>query len=324
MIFQGGGSGHPVPPPPSGSTQCKQVIAKKMLLFILGASLLFFVSGYTAETIIPLYIATGRIIFFGWILETNYWILQNEADGMCIWWFDIKNPWLTVSICTILIQLVEYSVYLAKTYDSLISFKPYKICLPLIIILPFLLCITTILMSISASVYYWYSKVFFAVLGFCQVNYYYSISVLPLKKLRNLTREEINQLIPTKSFMRDLALTFAVIYIILCIVIDMVRLPEIMVFSMSYLSAFVRDWCTSLVIVAAFISSVFGVLSLLVAASRYLVTGLKNMKCTYCLLVTVLLLLFLLLVVLCVYIIIIQWLIHDSLGRECLMEGHRQ
>ena len=247
---------------------------------------------------------------------------------MCaIWWFDIKNPWLTVSICTILLQLVMYSVYLAKTYDSLISFKPYKICLPLIIILPFLLCITTILMSISASVYYWYSKVIFAVPGFCQVNYYYSISVLPLGKLRNLTREEINQLIPAKSFIRDLALTFAVIYIILCIFIDIVRLPEIMVFSTSYLSAFVRDWCTSLVIVAAFISSVFGILSLLVAASRYLVTGLKNMKCTYCLLVTVLLLLlFLLFVVLCAYIIIIQslWLIHDSLGRECLMEGHRQ
>ena len=298
---------------------------QNMLLFILGATLLFFVSRYTAKTIIPLSIATGADILFGRILETLYWILQNEADGMCaIWWFDIKNPWLTVSICTILLQLIVYSVYLAKTYDSLISFIPYKICLPLITILPFLLCMTTILMSISAPVYYWYSKVIFAVPGLCQVNYYYSISVLPLKKLRNLTREEINQLIPTKSFIRDLALTFAVIYIILCILIDMVRLPEITVFSMSYLSAFVRDWCTSLVIVAAFISSVFGVLSLLVAASRYLVTGLKNMKCTYCLLETVLLLLFLLLVVLCAYIIIIQWLIHDSLGRECLMEGHRQ
>ena len=209
---------------------------------------------------------------------------------MCaIWWFDIKNPWLTVSIGTIL-----HSVYLAKTYDSLISFKPYKIRLPLITILPFLLCMTTILMSISASVYYWYSKLIFAVPGFCQVNYYYSISVLPLGKLRNLTREEINQLIPAKSFIRDLALTFAVLYIILCIFIDMVRLPEITVFSTSYLSAFVRDWCTSLVIVAAFISSVFGILSLLVAASRYLVTCLKNMKCIYCLLVAVVVLLLLL------------------------------
>ena len=226
-----------------------------------------------AKTIIPLYIATGTDILFGWLLETNYWMFQNEADGTCAtWWFDIETPWWTVSVCTILLQLV-YSVYLAQKYDSLTNFKPYEICLPLITILPSLFCMTTIFISISAPVYYWFSKVIFAALGFCQVVYYYSISGLPLRKL---TQEEINRLIPGKWFMRDLAVTFAVIYFTICILIDMVRLSEITVFSMSYLSAVVGDWCTSLVIVAA-LSSVFGILSnLLVAASRYLVTGQKD------------------------------------------------
>ena len=74
---------------------------------------------------------------------------------------------------------------------------------------------------------------------------------------------------------------FALSFYCLCIMIDFYRLTPNEILSLSYLTSFIGDWCTSLVIVAG-LSAMFGCLTnLLVGLSRFLVTGQKEFAAAF-------------------------------------------
>ena len=221
---------------------------------------------------IPTYVALSMTVLFGWILELVYWLYQNEANGICsIWWDDKEVPWWTVSLFTILFQILFF-LYLIQKYNSCQNLSIFEFSVISITFLPQLFCMTTLFLHVSVPLYYWLSKVVFTATMFGQVLYYYQISGLPL---RRLTQEEINQLIPGKWFTRDLFVMFTLVHYVLCILADIFRLELFRVFTLSYLVSFMGDWCTSLIIVIG-LSASFGFLSnLLIAMSRFLVTGEK-------------------------------------------------
>ena len=239
-----------------------------------GAVMVFGMWALPIKNTIPMYVALVPTFLFGWLLELNYRMFQNEADGICdMPLFDGEAPWWTVSIGTVGLQLL-YAMYLIQKYDSIKTFKaPIDIMLVAITFLPQLVCIPGIFMGVFAPLYYYLTKVMFALLGFAQICYYYGNSGLPPRKL---TQEELGQLNPGKWFMRDMLIGFAMLFYSMCVVIDTVRLTPAGILTLTYLTSFVGDWCTSLVIVLA-LSATFGFLSnLLVGLSRFLVTGQKE------------------------------------------------
>ena len=103
---------------------------------------------------------------------------------------------------------------------------------------------SAIFISISAPLYYYLTKILFTAIGFGQICYYWTNS-----GLGKLSKEELDQLYPGKWFMRDLLVRFALSFYCLCILIDVYRLTPNGILSLSYLTSFIGDWCTSLVIV---------------------------------------------------------------------------
>ena len=225
------------------------------------------------KTSIPMYIAIATDLLFGWILELNSRMFQNEADGVCdIQWEYIEAPWWSVSLGTMVFQVL-YTVYLIQKYDSIKTFKPIDILLVAIPFLPLLICMPGIFISVLAPLYYYLTKILFTGIGFGLICYYYVNSGLPPRKL---TKEELNQLNPGKWFMRDMLIGFALSFYCVCIMIDIFRYTPSGILTMSYLTSFIGDWCTSLTIVFA-LSATFGFLSnLLVGLSRLFVTGQKE------------------------------------------------
>ena len=241
-------------------------------IFISGSVLLFGMWAFSPKTMLPMYLSVGTAISFGWVLQLNYWMYQNEADGICdTWWDEREAPWWTGSLFTIVIQLL-YILYLNQKFYKCANLQTGEACITGATIVPHLFCMTTIFIGVSAPIFYWLTKIVFIVIAFGQVVYYYSNSGLPLRKL---TQEELKQLNPGKWFMRDLLVAFTLVYYCLCVLTDAVGSCPVRIFSVSYLTTFLGDWCTSLVIVIG-LSACFGFLSnLLVALSRYLITGQK-------------------------------------------------
>ena len=233
--------------------------------------MLFAMWGLPPKTSIPMYIAMAANLLFGWILEFNSRIFQNEADGVCdIQWEYIEAPWWTFSLGTMVFQVL-YAMYLIQKYGSIKTSKP--ILLVTIPFVPQLMCMPGIFMSVLAPLYYYLTKILFAGIGFGQFCYYYANSGLPLRKL---TEEELKQLSPGKWFMRDMLIGFALSFYSGCIMIDIYRYAPSGILTMTYLTNFIGDWCTSLAIAFA-LSATFGFLSnLLVGLSRFLVTGQKE------------------------------------------------
>ena len=225
------------------------------------------------KTSIPMYIALATTVSFGWLLEFNYRMFQNEANGVCgIQWGYIEAPWLTVSLGTMLLQ-VMYAVYLIQKYNSIKSFVKMDFLLVAIPFVPQLMCIPGFFMSVLAPMYYYLTKILFAGVGFGQICYFYANAGLPPRKL---TKEELGQLSPGKWFTRDMLIGFALSFYSVCIVIDVYRYTPSGILTLSYLTSFIGDWCTSIVIVMA-LSATFGFISnLLVGLSRFLVTGQKE------------------------------------------------
>ena len=198
---------------------------------------------------------------------------RNEAEGIYnTWWGEIEAPWWTLSLGTIAFQVL-YVMYLTQKYDSIKNFKANDGWIVAVSLVPHLFCMSAIFISVSAPLYYYFTKILFTAIGFGQICYYYANSALALRKL---SKEELDQLKPGRWFMRDLLVGFALSFYCLCIMIDVYRLTPNGILSLSYLTSFIGDWCTSLVIVAG-LSAAFGFLSnLLVGLSRFLVTGQKE------------------------------------------------
>lgn len=225
------------------------------------------------KTMIPLYITTSMHILFGWLLESNYWMYLNEAEGLCTtWWDDREVPWFGFSFCTMTLQFL-YILYLYQKYDTCKNMTAVEAHILIATFIPHLICMSTLFTNISVPLFYWLTKVGFIAVWVYQAGYYYDHSgFLP----ERLTYQEIIKLIQGKWILRDTCLMFTMTFYCLCIGLDIVRLYPTTILTLSYLTSFVGNWCTSLIIVMG-LSSVFGFLSnSLVALSRFLVTGQKE------------------------------------------------
>ena len=224
---------------------------------------------------IALYIDLATSLPFGWLLELNYRMFQNEADGICDiqWgWEYNEAPWWTVSIGTMVLQVL-YAMYLIQKYDTIKTFKPNDILSVVILFVAQMICIPGFFMSIVVPLYYYWTKILFAIIYLGQIAYYFENSG-GIDLTKAITK--LAQLKPGKWFTRDMLIGSALSFYCVCIVIDVYRLTPSGILTLSYLTSFIGDWCTSLVIVLA-LSATFGFISnLLVGLSRFLVTGQKE------------------------------------------------
>ena len=222
------------------------------------------------NTTISMLFTIGFHLSFGWLLEINYIMFQNEADDVCDGWLgDMEALWWTFSLGTMVLQVL-YAMYLFYRYDSILIVA-VSLC-------PQLMCMTGILINVTAPLYYFFTKTVIVAIAFVKICEYLD-DVFP-ETFWNETFKTIYIVIikilkDSKWFLRDLMAAFAFSFYCFCIMIDIYRLTPSEILTLSYLTRFIGEWCTSIVIVAG-LSAMFGFLShLIIGLSRLLVTGQK-------------------------------------------------
>ena len=102
---------------------------------------------------------------------------QNEAEEIYdTWWGDNEAPWWTVSIGTMAFQVL-YIMYLTQKYDSIKNFKALDSWIIAASLAPHLFCMSAIFISVSAPLFYYLTKILFA------IYYYYANSGLLLRTI---------------------------------------------------------------------------------------------------------------------------------------------
>ena len=165
---------------------------------------------------------------------------------------------------------VLYAMYLFHRYDSILIVA-VSLC-------PQLMCMTAILISVTAPLYYFLTKTAFVAIAFVKICEYFD-DLFPEtfwnEDFKTIYIVSIEILKRSKWFLRDLMAAFAFSFYCFCIMIDIYRLTPSEILTLSYLTRFIGEWCTSIVIVAG-LSAMFGFLShLIIGLSRLLVTGQK-------------------------------------------------
>ena len=225
---------------------------------------------FPAKISIPLYTASLTAILLGWLLELNYWLYQNEADGMCSFWVDESDvTWWGISLFSIVFQIL-YLFYLDQKLGYNNNCTVVGLSSLTLTLLSQLMCMSNVYLSVSTPLFYWLSKLLFIGMLYNQVALYYQTSGAPYLQL---AKEDLKQLMPGKRFFRDLFVMFIIVHYSMAVLVDILSLNPVV--SLSYITNFVGDWCTSLIIVAG-LSEGFAFLSnVLISISRFIVTGEK-------------------------------------------------
>ena len=97
-------------------------------------------------------------MLFGWLSELNYWLYQNEADGMSSFWFDDMDvAWWGISLFTVYFQIL-YLFYLIKKLSFSTNWKIAGLSSLILMLLSQFMCMSNIYISVSVLMFYWLSK----------------------------------------------------------------------------------------------------------------------------------------------------------------------
>ena len=246
-----------------------------MAIYVLftGAASLIRMLDYNAKIFIPLYTALLTAILLGWLLELNYWLYQNETDGDCPFWFDEDDAaWWGISFSAIIFQIL-YFLYLDQNYGFIVNWRYPLLCCLALSLLTQLMCTSNIYLSVSTPMFYWLSKLpLIGIIRLVQLDLY--------DKYSALDKYDLEKPIVDKRCCRYLCVMFIIVHYSVCALVDILSLNP--VFSVFYITNFVGDWCTSVIIVVGLFESFEFLLNVLFSASRFKVTGEKALEAEMC------------------------------------------
>ena len=112
----------------------------------------------SARASIRRHTALVTAMLFGWLSELNYWLYQNEADGMSSFWFDDMDvAWWGISLFTVYFQIL-YLFYLIKKLSFSTNWKIAGLSSLILMLLSQFMCMSNIYISVSVLMFYWLSK----------------------------------------------------------------------------------------------------------------------------------------------------------------------
>ena len=216
-----------------------------------------------AEIYIPWHASLVTAILFGWLLELNYLLYQNEADGVNFFLFDdLDTAWWGISLFTIVFQIL-YLYYLSKTLRFSTNWENAGQINLILMLLSQLTCMSNVYLNVSVSMFYWLSKLFIVliliklIIHWNQPMFWHKVEQEPQP--------------PPAMLARGIFVIFIMVYYSVAFLVDVLFLNTI--FSLSYLSSFVGDWCTSLIIYVGLGKMFSFTLRLLILLIRFIVTG---------------------------------------------------